>query len=80
MNEDQLPYLHGFAGDTQLYLSFKQDTDTSQEDALLSMEFCVDKIRHWMIYDKLLMNDGKTEFRIGTQQQLFINFSLLISQ
>jgi hypothetical protein len=35
------------------------------------MESCIEKIRRWMIQDKLLMNDGKTEFLvIGTRQQL----------
>ena len=69
--EDQLPDSHGYADDTQLYLSFKPNTGTSQEDALHAMEFCIEKIRCWMIHDKLLMNDGKTEFLvIGTRQQL----------
>ncbi|CAB4008980.1 Hypothetical predicted protein, partial [Paramuricea clavata] len=69
--EDQLPDTHGYADDTQLYLSFKPSLSTSQEDALCAMESCIDKIRRWMIQDKLLMNDGKTEFLvIGTRQQL----------
>jgi hypothetical protein len=36
------------------------------------MESCIEKIRRWMIQDKLLMNDGKTELLviIGTRQQL----------
>ena len=60
--EDQLPDSHGYADDTQLYLSFKPSLSTSQEDALCLMESCIEKIRRWMIQDKLLMNDGKTEF------------------
>lgn len=35
------------------------------------MEHCVINIKDWMTKDKLLMNDGKTEFLvIGTWQQL----------
>ncbi len=50
---------------------FKPSLSTSQEDALRLMESCIEKIRRWMIQDKLLMNDGKTEFLfIGTRQQL----------
>ena len=63
--EDQLPDSHGYADDTQLYLSFKPRLSTSQEDALRAMEFSIEKIRRWMIQDKLLMNDGKTEFLHG---------------
>jgi hypothetical protein len=60
-----------YADDTQRYLSFKPSLSTSQEDALCAMESCIEKIRRWMIQDKLLMNDGKTEFWvIGTRQQL----------
>ena len=69
--EDQLPDSHGYADDTQLYLSSKPSLSTSQEDGLCAMESCIEKIRCWMIQDKLLMNDGKTEFLvIGTRQQL----------
>ena len=69
--EDQLPDSHGYADDTQLYLSFKPSLSTSQEDALCAMESSFEKIRRWMIQDKLVMNDGKTEFLvIGTRQQL----------
>ena len=37
------------------------------------MEWYVEKIREWMIRDKLMINDSKTEFiLIGTRQQLVI--------
>ena len=41
--EDELPDLHGYADDTQLYLSFKPNTNTLQEGALFAMEFCIEK-------------------------------------
>ena len=35
------------------------------------MECCIEKIRRWLIHDRLLLNDDKTEFIIiGTRQQL----------
>jgi hypothetical protein len=78
--EDFLLDSHGYADDTQLYLSFKPSLSTSQEDALCAMESCIEKIRRWMIQDKLLMNDGKTEFLvIGTRQQLCKLQSISIS-
>ena len=69
--EKHLPTTHCFADDTQLYLSFKPDDTTSQNDAINAMNKCVDDLRNWMITDKLMINDDKTEFLlIGTRQQL----------
>ena len=35
------------------------------------MERCIEDIRHWMVSDRFLLNDDKTEFLlIGTRQQL----------
>ena len=59
--KDHLPVSHACADDTQLYLSFKPDTTSSQSDA---MELCTKAIRAWMITDKLKPNDNKTEFLI----------------
>ena len=66
-----LPRTHAYADDTQLYLSFKPDTTSSQSNAVDAMERCISAIRCWMIKDKLKVNDSKTEFiLIGTRQQL----------
>ena len=58
--------------DSQLYLSFRPgDGLLSQTDAIQAMERCIEDIRHWMVSDRLLLNDEKTEFLlIGTRQQL----------
>jgi len=69
--EKHLPSIHFFADDTQLYLSFKPDDTTCQNDAINAMNKCVDDLRNWMITDKLMINDDKTKFLlIGTRQQL----------
>ena len=60
-----------FADDTQLYLSFKPLGNTAQADAIQAMEKCIDAVRKWMIQDRLMINDDKTEFLlVGTRQQL----------
>ena len=56
---------------TQTYLSFKPNSNTSQGDAVRAMKCCIEKIRHCLIHDRLLLNDDLTEFIIiGTRQQL----------
>ena len=57
---------------TQLYLSFRPaDGVSSQIDVIQAMERCIEDIRHWMVSDRLLLNDDKTEFLLfGTRQQL----------
>ena len=69
--ERHLPDSHCYADDSQLYLSFKPDELSSQQDAIIAMQNCIKDIRLWMEHDKLLLNDDKTEFLIiGTRQQL----------
>ena len=75
--ERHLPDSHCYANDSQLYLSFRPDELSSQQEAINSMEDCIKDIRLWTEHDKLLLNDEKTEFLIiGTRQQLSkVNFS-----
>ena len=68
--EHHLPNMHCYADDTQLYLSFKPD-DISCRTAVAAMESCIRDIRQWMLHDKLMINDTKSELLvIGTRQQL----------
>ena len=66
-----LPQVHCYADDIQLYLSFCPSSPVNAKDAVKSMNDCITDIRNWMISDKLMLNDDKTEFvLIGTRQQL----------
>jgi hypothetical protein len=61
----------GFADDSQLYLSFKPDSDRSKTEAVQKMDDCINAVRSWMLQHKLKINDAKTEFIIiGGQKQL----------
>lgn len=72
-----LPAAHGYADDTQLYLSFKPDSLLSGEKAVQDMENCISDVRSWMFSNELMINDTKTEFIIiGSRQQLLkVNIS-----
>ena len=70
--ERHLPDAHYYANDCQLYVTFRPaDGLSSQPDAIQAMERCIEDVRHWIVSDRLLLNDEKTEFLlIGTRQQL----------
>ena len=58
---------HCYADDTQLYVSFRPD---DQEESISNLEACVDYIREWMLQNRLMLNDSKTELMvIGTPKQ-----------
>ena len=69
--EKYLPFVHVYADDTQLYLSFKPGCIATEEESIAAMENCIKAVHAWMIMDKMKINDIKTEFLIiGTKQQL----------
>ena len=42
----------------------------NQDAAIIAMECCIKDIKNWMCSDKLMLNNGKTEFIIiGTSPQ-----------
>ena len=66
-----LPNVHCFADETQLYLSFKYDDKSSLDEAISAMNRCITDLRNWMIRDRSMINDDKTDLiLIGTRQQL----------
>lgn len=65
-----LPSSHGYADDTQLYVSFRPDC-VNQRSTLSALEECISDVRAWLVSHKLMFKDSKTEFLIiGTPQQL----------
>jgi len=69
--EKHLPNCHGYADDTQLYMSFRPGTNDSEQAAVRALEACIHDVRSWMINNRLMINDSKTEFLlVGTQFQL----------
>ena len=69
--EEHLSCVHCFAYDSHLYLSIKPDSQFSQGAAMKAMERYIADIRSWMINDRFLLNDDKSEvLLIGTQYQL----------
>ena len=66
-----LPTAHSYADDTGIYLAFNPNDDSDQDAAIAAMEACLCDIRSWMINDKLMIKDSKTEFMLtGTKAQL----------
>ena len=66
-----LPSVHWYADDTQVYLAFSPDVQGEDEAALNAIRDCIHDLRNWMIEDRLMLNDDKTELvLIGTRQQL----------
>ena len=65
-----LPITNSYADDTGIYLDFNPNDDFDQDAAIAAMEACLCDISNWMINDKLMTNDSKTEFMlIGTKTQ-----------
>ncbi|XP_068757600.1 uncharacterized protein [Montipora capricornis] len=66
-----LPTAHSYADDTGIYLAFNPNDGSDQDATIAAMEACLCDIRNWMINDKLIINDSKTEFMlIWTKAQL----------
>ena len=60
--------VHLYADNSQLYLAFKIDDETTSLD---NLEKCVNEVRSWMANNLLKLNDEKTEFLIiGTSTQV----------
>ena len=69
--KSHLSSTHSYADDIQLYLSFRPLESTCEAEALDAMEHCIADVRSWLISDKLMLNDDKTEVLvIGTSKQL----------
>ena len=66
-----LPSVHGYADDTQLYVSFRPESFAAQDQAIKAIEICIADVRAWLVSHRLMFSDSKTEFLIiGSWQQL----------
>ena len=64
-------YVHAYANDSLLYISFKPSSSASELEAVTAFQDCILDIKTWMTADKLKLNDDKTELIvIGTRAQL----------
>lgn len=52
---------HGYADDTQLYCRLPIQDAEETHAAAQRMNACIDHVRRWMLKNKLLINDDKTE-------------------
>ena len=71
-----LPSVHGYADDTQIYLSFRPCSIHSEINAVSVIGKCTIDVHSWFIRNRLLINDAKTGFLIiGSRQQLEKNIN-----
>ena len=66
---NHLPSAHEYADITQLYLSLRPDSGSSQDLVLAAIESCVSDVRAWLLHNRLMINDSKTEFLIVGSRQ-----------
>ena len=59
-----LPSVHGYADDTQLYVSFRPDSFAAHDQTIKAIENCIADVRAWLVSHRLMFNDSKTEFLI----------------
>ena len=57
---------HVYADDTQLYVSFDPSDPLELENALSVLQNCIKDIKIWMNFNKLKLNESKTEFFVAT--------------
>ena len=51
--------VHACADDTQLYLSFKPDSEDNQTEAVDAVQECIEDVRAWMAAKQLKLNEDK---------------------
>ena len=62
-------HAHSYADDTKLYLFYLNTL--SQDHSLVVVEACISDFRDWLIHNRLLISNAKTEFLIiGSGDQL----------
>lgn len=64
---------HAYADDTQLYTRFDRRSHHSLEIAMAKIEACISDVKHWMLTNKLKLNEDKTEFLVIATPHFFKN-------
>jgi len=59
---------HGYADDTQLYCRLSMTDTDERKRQLENMENCLVAIRHWMLTNKLKLNEEKTEALVAVRK------------
>lgn len=59
---------HGFADDTQVYTPLNLKDTVVRNQQVKKLELCLKDVRHWMIQNKLKLNDSKTEVMVITSK------------
>ena len=68
---------HIYADDTQLYVEFDLQDVSSFLKALLALEECIKEIRAWMVRNRLMFNNGTSEFQIIVLRHYKTKFAAL---
>ena len=78
-----LPSVHGYAADTQIYLSFRPCSIHSEINAVSLIEKCIADVCSWFIGHRLMINDAKTDFLIiapvNNLRKHLLNLLLLVT-
>ena len=64
-----VPNAHSYANDSQIYLSFRLHSPASRDTVLWNIKNCVVDVHTWMLSNRRLINDTKTEFVIIRSHQ-----------
>ena len=64
---------HDYANDRQVYNQFDLRDPANYGHALQRLELCVEQIRVWMLAHRLMLNSGKMEYMVITNQHYTIS-------
>ena len=73
--ERHLPEVQAYADDTQLYIAFKPEPEHAT-NAVTAMQACITDIQKWMLMDKMMLNDEKTQFIVIRTGQQFVKVDI----
>ena len=66
-------HYHMYANDSQLYVDFDPNKPGEKENALKTLNSCIDDIIMWMGNNQLKINAGKTEFLVAASKHNYLS-------